>query len=76
MQGDHGSRAREYRKRLGLTMEQVAVRAGVTTKTIWRLEQSKFKHGPHERILVKIAAVYGCVVDDLRAGVDFHDECK
>lgn len=70
------SGAKEMRERCGLTLEQAAQAAQVTTKTIWRLESRKFKRGPRDETLMKIAAVYHCTIEDLRATAQMHDGCK
>lgn len=57
---------RAYRERLGLTLEDVAWRIGVTAKTIWRLERRTFKRGPHDSTLQALAKLYQCDVEELR----------
>lgn len=61
----HESRAKQLRDRSGLTLEQVAQRAQVTSKTVWRLEKGKFSRRPHDDTLERIARVYGCRSQEL-----------
>lgn len=61
-----GERIREKRKQLGLTMEQVAVTAGVSTSTVSRIERNA-PHQPGKAVLTKIAQRLGLEVDDLVA---------
>ena len=59
-----GERIREKRKQLGLTMEQVAVTAGVSTSTVSRIERNA-PHQPGLTVLSKIAQRLELDVDDL-----------
>ena len=49
------------RKRVGLTVAQVAARSGVPTKTVWRLEKSDLRWVTLRQLL-KVARVVNCRV--------------
>lgn len=61
-----GERIREKRKALGLTIEQVAVGAGVSGSTVSRIERNA-PHQPGLTVLSKIAQRLDLQVDDLVA---------
>lgn len=54
---------REMRKRAKLTQQEAAAKFGVDQSTIHAWEVGKWN--PRTVLLCKIAAVYGCTVDDL-----------
>ena len=54
---------RRYRKMLGLTQEELAVKLGMTQAAISRFETGDRK--PDVDDLIAIAKFFGCKVDDL-----------
>lgn len=55
----------ELRRRAGLTQEVVAKRMNVTQGAVCKWENGKSK--PSRKYIKKLAKLYGCTVDELRA---------
>jgi transcriptional regulator with XRE-family HTH domain len=56
--------AKGLRKRMGLTLQEVAERAGIAKSYVWELEQGK-QTNPSIAILMGLAKGLGCSVDGL-----------
>lgn len=60
-----GARVRDRRKSLGLTQEGLAVKAGLTLRTVTRVEAGTW---PSHRTLAALALALGCTMGELLEG--------
>lgn len=60
---------REMRLRRGMTMESLAYQSGLTTNTVWRIENGLARR-PTTSTLDKLAATLKIDVDDLKGLAD------
>lgn len=58
-------RLKEYRARFDMTQEQLAEKVGCSRQYIIALEKGQTDGNVSSKLLLKIAQVFGCKIDDL-----------
>lgn len=54
---------KQARERTGMTQQEVATKLGIDQSAVCQWETNKTK--PRASLLLKVAAIYGCTVDEL-----------